>query len=105
MVWFDFHIICGVPRARTDLIEIARYFHTVLISDIPQLTDTRNDLARRFTHLVDEFYDRNVKVLASCEVPVNDVYVGRELAFEYRRTVSRLREMQTHEYLAREHRP
>ena len=105
VVWFDFHIICGVPRARTDLIEIARYFHTVLISDIPQLTDARNDLARRFTHLVDEFYDRNVKVLASCEVPVNDVYVGRELAFEYRRTISRLREMQTHEYLAREHRP
>lgn len=105
VVWFEFHVICGVPRARTDLIEIARYFHTALIGNIPQLTDAHNDLARRFTHLIDEFYDRNVKVLASCAVPVDQLYTGDELAFEYQRTLSRLQEMQTREYLAREHRP
>lgn len=105
VVWFDFNVICGVPRARTDLIEIARYFHTALIGGIPQLTDSHNDLARRFTHLIDEFYDRNVKVLASCSVPVETLYVGKELAFEYQRTVSRLQEMQTLEYLSREHLP
>ena len=105
VVWFDFATICGVPRARTDLIEIARYFHTALISDIPQLTDAHNDLARRFTHLIDEFYDRNVNVLASCAAPVEALYIGKGLAFEYQRTLSRLQEMQTQEYLAREHRP
>ncbi|MGB0720860.1 MAG: cell division protein ZapE [Gammaproteobacteria bacterium] len=105
VVWFDFDVICGVPRARTDLIEIARYFHTALISDIPQLDDGKNDFARRFTHLIDEFYDRNVKVIVSCAVPIEHLYVGSELAFEYERTVSRLQEMQSAEYLSQPHRP
>jgi len=101
--WFTFDVICGPPRARIDYIEIARFFHSVLIQDIPVLDDENNDYARRFTLLIDELYDHNVKVIASAALPPERLYQGTRLAFEFQRTLSRLQEMQSHEYLVREH--
>lgn len=103
VAWFEFDVICGPPRARIDYIEIARYFHTVLIQDIPVLDDQSNDYARRFTLLIDELYDHNVKIIASAAAGVPELYQGTRLAFEFQRTQSRLQEMQSHDYLAREH--
>ena len=103
--WFDFRVICGPPRARIDYIEIARFFHTVLIQDIVLLNDDNNDTARRFTLLVDELYDHNVKLIVTAELPVGDLYQGARLVFEFQRTTSRLIEMQSHDYLARQHKP
>jgi cell division protein ZapE len=80
-------------------------FQTILISDIPQFTVKNEDAARRFISLVDEFYDHNVKLILSAEVPVLALYQGEKLRFEFQRTQSRLQEMQSHEYLARRHRP
>ena len=103
VVWFDFEAICDGPRSQTDYIEVARCFHTVLISNVPVMDTTMEDQARRFLNLVDEFYDRNVKLIVSAAAPVNDLYQGKKLQFEYKRTLSRLQEMQSHEYLARRH--
>ncbi|MCW8963675.1 MAG: cell division protein ZapE [Gammaproteobacteria bacterium] len=101
--WFEFGVICGPPRARIDYIEIARFFHSVLIQDIPVLDDENNDYARRFTLFIDELYDHNVKLIVSAAQPPEKLYQGTRLAFEFQRTLSRLQEMQSHEYLAREH--
>jgi cell division protein ZapE len=76
----------------------------VLLSDVPALDGSRDDQARRFINLVDEFYDRNVKLALTAAVPLADLYTGTRLAFEFARTRSRLQEMQSHEYLGREHR-
>ncbi len=105
VAWFDFEVLCGGPRSTADYIEIARCFSTVLLSDIPLLDDHRADRVRRFMHLVDEFYDRNVKLIISAAVAPDELYQDERLVFEYRRTVSRLQEMQGHAYLARAHRP
>ena len=104
VVWFDFHALCGPPRSQADYLELARSFHTVLISDIPTLTPTQDDLARRFLYLLDEFYDRKVKLIISAEQPPESLYQGKRLAFEFQRAESRLLEMQSREYLAMEHR-
>lgn len=103
VVWFDFAVICGPPRARIDYIEIARMFHTVLIANIPLLDDNNNDYARRFTLLIDELYDHGVKVIVSSDERPQSLYRGSRLAFEFQRTLSRLLEMQSREYLSREH--
>ena len=103
IVWLDFAVICGPPRARIDYIEIARLFHTVIIQNIPGLGDDNNDYARRFTLLIDELYDHNVKIIVSAAATADSLYQGTRLAFEFQRTVSRLLEMQSHEYLGREH--
>lgn len=103
IVWFDFNDICDGPRSQTDYIEIARCFHTVLISNIPVMDRYMEDQARRFLNLIDEFYDRNVKVMISAAVPATALYQGEKLKFEYQRTQSRLQEMQSHDYLARPH--
>ena len=103
VVWFDFDAICDGPRSRVDYIEIAREFHTVLVSGVPVLDREREDQARRFISLVDEFYDRNVKLLLSAAEPPGSLYQGRRLQFEFERTVSRLQEMQSVEYLGRGH--
>ena len=103
VVWFDFYQICDGPRSQNDYIEIAREFHTVLISGVPAF-DKRDDSARRFVNLIDEFYDRNVNVVLSAEAPLADLYVNGRLSFEFERTKSRLLEMQSKEYLGREHR-
>jgi len=105
VVWFDFQVLCGGPRSAYDYVELAREFHAVLISDVPQLGAGSDDAARRFVTMVDEFYDRAVKLIVSAAVPLPELYVGRDLAFVFERTNSRLLEMQSEEYLARAHRP
>lgn len=105
LVWFDFESICGGPRSPADYIEIAQLFHTVLISDIPQLDSSNDDKVRRFVSLVDEFYDHKVKLIISAATVLRDIYHGNELKFAFKRTESRLLEMQSHEYLALEHSP
>ena len=104
-IWFDFRAICDGPRSQADYVEIARDFHTVAVSDVPRLDVTQENQARRFIALVDEFYDRGVKLLLSAHAPPADLYSGERLRFEFARTQSRLAEMQTKEYLARPHRP
>ncbi|MFT5117804.1 MAG: cell division protein ZapE [Kiritimatiellia bacterium] len=103
VVWFDFEALCDGPRSQNDYIELAKEFHAVLISSVPVLTEKKEDQARRFVNLVDEFYDRSVKLIISAERPLHELYSGRRLSFEFERTVSRLLEMQSHEYLARPH--
>ncbi|MFL6619169.1 MAG: cell division protein ZapE [Povalibacter sp.] len=103
-VWFDFKELCDGPRGQSDYIEIARCFQAVLVSDIPVLTQTQEDQARRFVSLVDEFYDRGIKLIISSAALVNELYKGTKLKFEFERTSSRLIEMQSQEYLARPHR-
>lgn len=103
VIWFNFETICGGARAATDYIEIARCFQTVLISNIPCMDDYHSDAARRFIHLVDEFYDRNVKLIVSAGAAPNGLYRGERLSRLFERTASRLTEMQSHEYLARPH--
>ncbi|MBB6094415.1 cell division protein ZapE [Povalibacter uvarum] len=105
VVWFDFKELCDGPRGQADYIEIARCFHTVMLSDIPVLTTESENQARRFVTLVDEFYDRGVKLIVSTVAPVTQIYRGSKLAFEFERTSSRLIEMQSQEYLSRPHRP
>lgn len=104
IVWFDFEALCGPPRSQLDYIELARCQNTVFISDIPVMGAARDDRTRRFIFLIDEFYDRRVKVVLSAAAPPSGLYMGERLAFEFQRTVSRLTEMQTAAYLGREHR-
>ena len=102
-VWFEFADICEGPRSQNDYIDIACEFHAVVISNIPVLNESNNDAVRRFINLVDEFYDRNVKLAISAEQPLDKIYQGDHLAFEFERTRSRLLEMQSHEYLGQAH--
>jgi len=103
VVWFDFDAICTGPRGTSDYVEIARDFHTVFVSGVPVFDAGSDDPARRFIALVDEFYDRNVKLVLSAAAAPDALYRGERLAFAFQRTRSRLAEMQTHEYLARPH--
>jgi cell division protein ZapE len=105
IAWFDFAAICEGPRSHADYIELAREYHAVLVGGVPVFTAQKEDPARRFISLVDEFYDHNVKLIVSAEAPVESLYRGERLAFEFQRTVSRLLEMQSHEYLGRTHEP
>lgn len=104
VAWFDFAELCDGPRSQNDYIELSRIFHAVLISNVRRFTSRNEDSARRFISLVDEFYDRNVKLIISAEAEIVDLYQGERLRFEFTRTQSRLLEMQSHEYLARSHR-
>lgn len=103
VVWFRFEDICDGPRSQADYIEIARWYPSVIISGVPQFDASRDDQARRFIALVDEFYDRRVKLILSADAAVDALYTGKRLAFEFGRTVSRLIEMQSTEYLALPH--
>lgn len=105
VVWFDFEELCGGPRSAYDYIELAKVYHAILLSNVPQLAAERDDMARRFVSLVDELYDRNVKLIISAEVPLSELYTGTSLTFVFERTRSRLLEMQSKEYLGRQHRP
>lgn len=105
VVWFDFPAICDGPRSQNDYIELAKEYHTVLISNVPVFGAENTDQARRFINLVDEFYDRNVNLVLSAAVPLESLYREGRLAFEFQRTTSRLLEMQSHDYLARPHKP
>jgi cell division protein ZapE len=99
VVWFDFAVLCGGPRSQNDYLEIAARFHTVLLSNVPRMSAGQASEARRFTWLVDVLYDHRVKLLMSAEVPAGELYRSGALANEFARTVSRLEEMQSREYL------
>jgi cell division protein ZapE len=105
VVWFEFSQLCEGPRAAADYIEIARDFHTVLISNVPRFDSRNEDPARRFVHMIDEFYDRHVNLLLSAQADAVSLYQGTRLHREFERTSSRLIEMQSQDYLALEHRP
>lgn len=112
--WFDFRTLCDGPRGKPDYIELARRFHTVFVTGVPALTARERDIARRFVWLIDEFYDRRVKLILAADVPVDtlfrqvpldDVYKEQRGSGEFDRTVSRLVEMQSGAYLAEPHLP
>lgn len=104
VAWFEFAALCDGPRSQNDYIEIARCCHTVILSQVPQLDATHDNQARRFMAMIDEFYDRRVKLVVSAATRPERLYTGERLAFEFQRTCSRLQEMQSHAYLASEHR-
>lgn len=105
VAWFDFRQLCAGARSAFDYIELAREYHTVILADVPAMDGSHDDMARRFVSLVDELYDRHVKLIISAEVPLSALYSGHGLAFVFERTRSRLLEMQSEEYLGLEHRP
>jgi cell division protein ZapE len=105
VAWFDFSALCDGPRSQDDYIEIARSFQTVLLGNVPQLTFEQENQARRFVALVDEFYERRVKLIVSAAQPIRSIYTGHRLSKEFERTASRLLEMQSHDYLAAPHIP
>jgi cell division protein ZapE len=104
VVWFDFKWLCGGPRSQNDYLEIASRFHTLILSNVPQMPPRMASEARRFTLLIDVLYDRRVKLIMSAEVPAESLYPEGPLAHEFPRTVSRLTEMQSAEFLALERR-
>ncbi|MBT8085053.1 MAG: cell division protein ZapE [Woeseia sp.] len=104
VAWFDFAELCEGPRSHADYIEIARWNHTVIVSGVPQLDAQADDAARRFIALVDEFYDRRVKLVLAAATRAAELYTGNRLKFEFQRTISRLTEMQSQEYLHAPHR-
>ena len=104
VVWFDFKTLCGGPRSQNDYLEMASQFHTVLLSDVPHMPVRMASEARRFTWLVDVLYDRRVKLIMSAAVPPEALYTEGPLAHEFPRTISRLNEMQSTQYLALERR-
>ena len=104
IAWFDFRELCAEPRGPSDYIELAKHFNTILISHVPVFKNN-DDQARRFINLVDEFYDRNVKLILSAEAWPDSLYQSSRLSEEFRRTVSRLNEMQSLEYLEKQHHP
>ena len=103
VIWFTFEQICETARSQTDYIEISRCYQTVMVSEIPQMTSKDDAAARRFISLVDEFYERHVNLMITADVEMEVLYIGERLAFEFKRTLSRLLEMQSHDYLALEH--
>ncbi|XZG71399.1 cell division protein ZapE [Chitinibacteraceae bacterium HSL-7] len=103
IVWFEFSVLCGEGRAQTDYLELAREFHTVIVSEIPQLSAAQSNAARRLTWLIDVLYDHRVKLIASAAVPVEQLYTEGPQSGEFFRTASRMTEMQSAEYLALPH--
>lgn len=102
IAWFEFSALCEGPRSPNDYIELGRLFHTVIISNVPQMSAKNDDAARRYINMIDEFYDRGVKVIMSADVSIADIYSQGRLEFEFQRTTSRMLEMQSHDYLALE---
>ena len=104
IAWFDCRELCEGPRSQNDYIELARLYGTLFITDVPQFTPADEDAARRFIMLIDELYDRCVKIVVSAAAPPTQLYHGERLQFEFERAASRLVEMQTQHYLAGCHR-
>jgi cell division protein ZapE len=104
IVWFDFATLCGGPRSQNDYLDLASRFKTVILSDVPRMTPRDASAARRFTWLIDVFYDHKIKLLMSAECPVEELYVKGPMSGEFHRTVSRILEMQSREYLEEERR-
>jgi cell division protein ZapE len=105
VVWFNFFDLCETARSSMDYVEISRIYHTVLVDHVPVMDEGRNDVAKRFIDLVDALYDHNVKLIVSAEAEPGQLYSGRQLAFAFERTASRLMEMRSHRYLSRPHKP
>ena len=103
VLWAKFSALCDGPRSQNDYIEIACLFHTVMLEGLPQLTENTDDQARRFISLIDELYDRGVTLIISAEAGISELYQGNRLAFEFQRTMSRLQEMQSANYISRSH--
>ncbi|WP_180115257.1 cell division protein ZapE [Acinetobacter sp. YH12140] len=104
VLWCEYSELCLKPRSPADFIEIANIYNTVLVSNVPHMTDYLSEGTRRFIYLVDEFYDRGVKLLLTSEDTIIELYQGEKLAFEIERTRSRLLEMQSDDYLHTSHR-
>ncbi len=105
VVWFEFAELCETPRSQNDYIELARRFHTLLLENVPVFDQYKEDSARRLINLIDVFYEHNVKLILSAEAHAAQLYIGRnpQVKFEFDRTVSRLTEMQSIEYLGKAH--
>lgn len=103
VAWFSFESLCMTPRSSIDYIELAKMYHTILLSGVIKMTTAHEDAARRFITMVDEFYERNVNLIISAQVKLTKLYHGKHLKFEFERTISRLQEMQSEEYLQRPH--
>lgn len=103
IAWFSFDALCDTPRATPDYIVLSRQFHTIIISNVPVMDEYLDDKARRFIYLIDEMYDRSVKIIISAQSPAESLYTGELLKFAFNRTVSRLIEMRSETYLARPH--
>lgn len=103
LLYASFEQLCQTARSQNDYIELSKLYHTVLLAEVKQMDRTIDDAARRFIALVDEFYERNVKLIISAEVPLEELYTHGQLEFEFKRCQSRLIEMQSHDYLAQEH--
>jgi cell division protein ZapE len=104
LVWFDFEVLCGGARSYADYVDLAKRFHTVMLSGVPRMSPKDSDAARRFTWLVDVFYDDRVNLIISAAAQAEDLFTAGEQAAEFQRTVSRLHEMQSAEYLRTERR-
>ena len=105
VVMVEFSALCDGPRSQTDYIEISRIYHTVLLANVKPMGQENDDVARRFIAMVDEFYERHVKLIISAEVAMEHLYSEGRLSFEFKRCLSRLQEMQSHEYLSKQHLP
>jgi cell division protein ZapE len=104
LVWFDFQALCGGPRSYADYVDLARRFHTVMLSGVPRMSAKQADAARRFTWLVDVFYDDRVNLVVAAEAEPEQLFLDGEHSAEFQRTVSRLHEMQSVQYLQAERR-
>lgn len=105
VLMIEFRALCDGPRSQADYMELSRCYHTVLLANVEQMGQATDDIARRFIAMVDEFYERNVKLIMSAAVPLENLYTEGRLSFEFKRCLSRLKEMQSHEYLALQHLP
>ena len=103
LIWFDFDELCARPHSANDYLDIAKCFHTVFISGIPRMDEEKDDVAKRFVHLIDALYDNHVKLIATAEVSADQLYCGRLVKFEFDRAVSRLTEMASRDYLTQRH--
>ena len=104
LVWFDFQALCGGPRSYADYVDLAKRFHTLILSGVPRMTPKHADAARRFTWLVDVFYDERVKLVVGADAQPDQLFTESEHSAEFQRTVSRLHEMQSAQYLQTERR-
>ena len=102
-IMFEFLALCDGPRSQTDYIELSRVYQNVLLANVTQMSEANDDIARRFIAMVDEFYERKVKLIISASVPAEELYTSGRLSFEFQRCLSRLQEMQSREYLRQPH--
>lgn len=105
VIWFDFHELCQTNRSAYDYIEIAERFHTVLLSNIQVFKEKDDAAAKRFVHFIDAVYDHNVKLLVTAVATPDSLYLGQRMKFAFDRTISRLTEMGTEQYLRLAHNP